>query len=101
MRPPPAGGGGGGQPPATTSRQLGDGVYLILGGYASIAVDFKDYIVLIEGGNSEAGATAIITQAKKLIPNKAIKNFVNTHKHIDPSNGVRGIKAPRWTTITP
>src|SRR5207244_12124678 len=60
---PPAGGGGGGQPPATTSRQLGDGVYLILGGYASIAVDFKDYIVLIEGGNSEAGANADNTEA--------------------------------------
>src|SRR6266571_468982 len=32
---PPAGGGG--QPPVTASRQLGEGVYLILGGYASIA----------------------------------------------------------------
>src|SRR5712691_9743723 len=83
IQPPPAGG----QPPATTSRQLGDGVYLILGGYASIAVDFKDYIVVIEGGNSEAGANAIITEAKRLIPNKPIKYLVNTHNHFDHSSG--------------
>ena len=39
--------------PAATSEKLGDGVYLILGGYAAIAVDFKDYIVVIEGPQSD------------------------------------------------
>ena len=96
----PAGGGGGGQPPATTSRPLGDGVYLILGGYASIAVDFKDYIVVIEGGNSEAGANAIITEAKRLIPNKPIKYLVNTHNHFDHSSGLRRFMAEGTTIIT-
>src|SRR5204863_1285094 len=38
---------------AATSEKLGDGVYLILGGYAALAVDFKDYIVVIEGPQSE------------------------------------------------
>src|SRR5262245_50485911 len=44
----PGGGGGGGaaQPPAS-SQKLADGVYLILPGYAALAVDFKDYIVVI------------------------------------------------------
>src|SRR5262249_17435534 len=32
------------QPPAT-SQKLGDGVYLILPGYAALAVEFKDHIV--------------------------------------------------------
>ena len=36
-------------PLAAPSEKLADGVYLILGGYASLAVDFKDYIVVIEG----------------------------------------------------
>ena len=95
---PPAGGGG--QPPAVTSRMLGDGVYLILGGYASIVVDFKDYIVILEGGNSEAGASAIIAEAKKLIPNKAIKYVVNTHSHFDHSSGIRRFMAEDTTIIT-
>ena len=98
--PAPAGGGGGGQPPVTTSRQLGDGVFLILGGYASIAVDFKDYIVVVEGGNSEAGANAIITEAKRVIPNKPIKYLVNTHNHFDHSSGLRRFMAEGVTIIT-
>jgi glyoxylase-like metal-dependent hydrolase (beta-lactamase superfamily II) len=94
--PPP----GGGQPAATISRPLGDGVYLILGGYASIAVDFKDYIVLIEGGNSEANASAIIAEAKKLIPNKPIKYLFNSHSHFDHTSGVRRFMAEGTTVIT-
>ena len=39
---------------AAQSEKLGDGVYLITGGYAVIAVDFKDYIALIESGQNEA-----------------------------------------------
>src|SRR6185295_3577328 len=50
---PPQGRGGGApaaaaaNPPAQ-SEKLGDGVYLITGGYAVIAIDFKDYIALVE-----------------------------------------------------
>jgi glyoxylase-like metal-dependent hydrolase (beta-lactamase superfamily II) len=92
--------GGGGQAPQTTSRQLGDGVFLILGGYASIAVDFKDYIVVVEGGNSEANATAIINEAKRVIPNKPIRYLVNTHSHFDHSSGLRRFMAEGATIIT-
>lgn len=95
--PPPAGGG---PPPTTTSRPLGDGVYLILGGYASIAVDFKDYIVVLEGGNSEANASAIIAEAKRLIPNKPVKYLFNTHSHFDHSSGLRRFMAEGTTIIT-
>ncbi len=42
---------------AAPSEKLGDGVYLITGGYAVIAVDFKDHIALIEIG-AERGARA-------------------------------------------
>ena len=40
------------------SEKLGDGVYLITGGYSVIAVDFKDYITLIECGQNEPRALA-------------------------------------------
>src|SRR5204863_1511123 len=83
-----------------TSEKLGDGVYLILGGYAALAVDFKDYIVVIEGPQSEERASAIITEAKKLIPNKPIKYVVNTHAHYDHSSGLRTFMAEGATIVT-
>jgi hypothetical protein len=53
IQPPQGRGGAPGGAPApaaaagTPTEKLADGVYLILGGYASVAVDFKDGIVII------------------------------------------------------
>jgi glyoxylase-like metal-dependent hydrolase (beta-lactamase superfamily II) len=86
--------------PPATSQRLADGVYLILPAYAALAVDFKDYIVIIEGPQSEERANAIITEAKKDIPNKPIKYVVNTHGHFDHSSGLRTFIAEGATIIT-
>src|SRR5262249_16520732 len=94
------GGGGSGDGARGPTEKLADGVYLILGGYASVAVDFKDYIVVIEGPQSEARATAIITEAKRLIPNKPIKYVVNTHPHFDHASGIRTFVAEGATVVT-
>ena len=91
--PAPAAGG-------VPSEKLADGVYLILGGYASLAVDFKDYIVVIEGPQSEERATAVITEAKRLIPNKPIRYVVNTHHHFDHASGLRTFVAEGATVVT-
>jgi len=90
--PPPA--------PAAQSEKLGEGVYLITGGYAVIAVDFKDHIAIIESGQNEARALAVIAEAKRLIPNKPIKYLINTHSHIDHSSGLRGFVAEGSTILT-
>ena len=103
IQPPQAGRGGAVAAPAATagnaatSEKLGDGVYLITGGYAAIAVDFKDHITIIESGQSEARGLAVIAEAKRLIPNKPVKYVVNTHCHIDHSSGLRAVvaEAPR------
>jgi len=100
IQPTAAPAGGGAAPAAVTSEKLGDGVYLILGGYGALAVDFKDYIVVIEGPQSEERATAIITETKKLIPNKPIKYVVNTHAHFDHSSGLRTFVAEGATIVT-
>src|SRR5258708_39213903 len=76
---------------AATSEKLGDGMYLITGGYAAIAVDFKDHITIIESGQSEARGLAIVAEAKRLIPNKPVKYVVNTHCHIDHSSGLPAV----------
>jgi glyoxylase-like metal-dependent hydrolase (beta-lactamase superfamily II) len=85
---------------AAPSEKLAEGVYLILGGYASIAVDFKDYIVVIEGPQSEERASAIIAETKRLIPNKAIRYVVNTHQHFDHAGGLRTFAAEGATVVT-
>ena len=102
IQPPPAQGGAAaaGPAPAAQSEKLGDGVYLITGGYAVIAVDFKDYIALIESGQNEPRALAVIAEAKRLIPNKPIKYLINTHSHIDHSSGLRGFVAEGSTILT-
>ena len=99
----PQGGGGapgGGAPAAAQSEKIGDGMYLITGGYASIAVDFKDHIAILEGGQSEARGLAVIAEAKRLIPNKPIKYLVNTHSHVDHSSGLRPFVAEGTTILT-
>ena len=86
--------------PETKSEKLGDGVYLITGGYAVIAVDFKDHIALVESGQNEPRALAVIAEAKRLIPNKPIRYLINTHSHIDHSGGLRGFVAEGSTILT-
>ena len=83
-----------------SSQKLADGVYLILPAYAALAVDFKDYIVVVEGPQSEERANAIIAEAKRDIPNKPIKYVVNTHNHFDHSSGLRAFIAEGATIIT-
>src|SRR5882762_484138 len=95
----PAAGAAPANPPAQ-SEKLGDGVYLITGGYAVIAVDFKDYIAFIESGQNEPRALAVIAEAKRLMPGKPIKYLINTHSHIDHSGGLRGFVAEGSTILT-
>ena len=101
----PAQGRGGAPAPAAAgtdakSEKLGDGVFLITGGYAAIAVDFKDHITIIESGQSEARGLAVIEEAKRQIPNKPVKYVVNTHSHIDHSSGLRAAVAEGATILT-
>jgi glyoxylase-like metal-dependent hydrolase (beta-lactamase superfamily II) len=101
----PQGRGGAGAPAAAaatqaTSEKLGDGVYLITGGYAAIAVDFKDHIAIVESGQSEARGQAVIAEAKRLIPNKPVKYVVNTHSHVDHSSGLRAAVSEGATILT-
>ena len=74
--------------PPAASEKLADGVYRITGGYVSLAVEFKDYVVVLEGGQNEARGLAVIAETKKLFPTKKIKYVVCTHPHFDHSGGL-------------
>jgi glyoxylase-like metal-dependent hydrolase (beta-lactamase superfamily II) len=105
--PPPAGpaGGRGGGPPAmtVTSEKLGDGLYRLTtgaGSYDSLIVEFRDHIMMLEAGQSEARALAYIAEAKKLIPNKPIRYVMNTHPHSDHTGGLPALVAEGATIVT-
>ena len=74
--------------PPAASEKLADGVYRITGGYVSLAVEFKDHVVVLEGGQNEARGLAVIAETKRLFPAKRIKYVVCTHPHFDHSSGL-------------
>jgi len=99
------GGGGGGVPPAltVTSEKLGDGLYRLTtgpGSYDSVIVEFKDHIMMLEAGQSEARGLAYIAKAKELIPNKPIRYVMNTHPHSDHTGGLPPLVAEGAIIIT-
>lgn len=103
--PAPAGGGGQGAAPAlvVTSEKLGDGLYRLTtgpGSYDSVIVEFKDYVMMLEAGQSEARGLAYIAETKKLIPNKPIRYVMNTHPHSDHTGGLPALVAEGATIIT-
>ncbi len=107
--PAPAAGKGGGAPagaaPAmvVTSEKLGDGLYRLTtgpGSYDSMVVEFKDYIMMLEAGQSIERGLAYIAEAKKLIPNKPIRYVMNTHPHADHTGGLPALVAEGATIIT-
>ncbi len=107
--PAPAGRGPGGPPGGTppaltvTSEKLGDGLYRLTtgpGSYDSVIVEFKDHIMMLEAGQSEARGLAYIAETKKLIPNKPIRYVMNTHPHSDHTGGLPPLVAEGATIIT-
>ncbi len=93
------------QAPAPTVRvetqKLAEGVWYLTGGsHHSVAVEFKDYVVVIEGPLNEARSLAVMDEVKKAVPNKPIRYLVNTHHHFDHAGGIRAYAARGVTIIT-
>jgi glyoxylase-like metal-dependent hydrolase (beta-lactamase superfamily II) len=105
--PPARGGrGGGGGAPAplvVSSEKLGDELYRLTtgpGSYDSVIVGFRDYVMMLEAGQSEQRALAYIAETKKLIPNKPIRYVFNTHPHSDHTGGLPTLVAEGAIVIT-
>ena len=107
--PAPAAGAAGGRgagpaaPPAAApveSEKLADGVYRITGNYGALAVEMKEHVVVLEGGQNEARGLAVIAETKRVIPNKPIRYVVNTHAHFDHASGLAPFVAESVTIIT-
>ena len=77
-------------PEQVLSAEIADGVYYLTGGsHHSVAVEFADFVTVVEGPRNEARSLAVIAEVHRLIPNKPLKYVVNTHHHFDHSGGLR------------
>jgi glyoxylase-like metal-dependent hydrolase (beta-lactamase superfamily II) len=86
--------------PPLVSEKLAEGVYRIVADYVSMAIEFKDHVVVLEAGPTEARALAVIAETKRLVPAKPIKYVVSTHPHFDHSAGLAAFIAQGITVIT-
>lgn len=83
---------------------LGGGVYVVHNvagqNQNSMAVEFKDHIVVVEAPGSSDGADQVIARIKETIPNKPIRYVAMTHHHGDHIGGLRSFIAEGATVIT-
>jgi Metallo-beta-lactamase superfamily len=63
-------------------------------------VEFKDYVMLLEAGQSEARGLAYVAEIKKLVPNKPIRYVWTSHPHSDHTGGLPVLVADGATIIT-
>ncbi len=91
-------------PPATpmvTIEKVGDGLWSLNGaGTRSLAVEFADHIVMLEGPTSDARSKLANDLVRQNVPNKPIRYVVNTHAHYDHAGGLREYVAEGITVIT-
>jgi glyoxylase-like metal-dependent hydrolase (beta-lactamase superfamily II) len=87
--------------PVATVDKVGDGLWsLTAAGTRSLAVEFADHIVMLEGPTSDARSKAVNELVRRTVPNKPIRFVVNTHAHYDHAGGLRQYVAEGITVIT-
>ena len=91
-------------PPATPNVQVekvSDGLWsLNAANTRSLAVEFRDHVVMLEGPTSDARSAAVNEMVRKTVPTKPIRYVVNTHAHYDHAGGLRQYVAEGITVIT-
>jgi len=88
-------------PVRVETQKLAHGVYLMGGAsHNSVAVEFKNFVAVVEAPLDERRNLAVIEEIVKLIPNKPIRFLVNTHQHFDHIGGLRTYMHIGATIIT-
>ena len=82
-------------------QKAGDGVWFVTGAsHNSVAVEFKNYIALVESPVGENRAAPLFDALKKQFPNKKIRYVINSHHHFDHAGGLRHAAAEGATILT-
>jgi glyoxylase-like metal-dependent hydrolase (beta-lactamase superfamily II) len=89
-------------PPVTVeTEEIADGVYLLGGAsHNSVAVEFGDFVAVVEAPIDEARSLAVIEEVVRLMPDKPIRFLVNTHQHHDHIGGLRTYMHIGTTIVT-
>ena len=81
--------------------ELAPGVWLLGGAsHNSVAVEFEDYVTVVEAPLDETRNLAVIEEVARLVPDKPIRFLVNTHQHHDHIGGLRTYMHIGATIIT-
>ena len=87
--------------PLVEPHKLAEGVWLLSGSsHNSVAVEFKNFIAVIEAPLDEQRSLAVIENLVGLVPGKPIRFIVNTHAHYDHLGGLRTYLHIGATVIT-
>lgn len=87
--------------PTVDVQKVGEGLWSVnAANTRSLAVEFADHIVMLEGPTSEARSVAVNEAVRKTVPDKPIRYVVNTHAHYDHAGGLRTYVADGVTVIT-
>ena len=88
-------------PNTVATTELADGVWLLGGAsHNSVAVEFENYVAVIEAPLDEPHNLAVIEEVVRLVPDKPIRFLVNTHQHHDHIGGLRTYMHIGATIIT-
>ncbi len=83
------------------TERLANGVYLLGGAsHNSVAVEFDDFVAVVEAPLDEKRNLAVIEEIVRLVPDKPIRFLVNTHQHHDHIGGLRTYMHIGATIIT-
>jgi glyoxylase-like metal-dependent hydrolase (beta-lactamase superfamily II) len=88
------------EPVKVDAQEVTEGIWYLTGGsHHSVAVEFSDYVALIEAPQSDERAMAVIDSVRKAIPSKPIRYVVNTHHHFDHAGGLRAAAVENLTLV--
>lgn len=88
-------------PGRVESTRLAEGVWLLGGSsHNSVAVEFSDFVAVVEAPLDERRSLAVIDAIVRLAPRKPIRFVVNTHDHFDHMGGLRTYHHIGATIIT-
>jgi glyoxylase-like metal-dependent hydrolase (beta-lactamase superfamily II) len=89
------------EPPRVEAQTVAEGLWFLTGGsHNSVAVEFQDFIAVIEAPLNEAQSLAVIGEVRRLAPGKPIRYLINTHHHFDHAGGLRAYAAEGATILT-
>lgn len=87
-------------PTALVPEKISEGLWIVPGNAKSIAVEFRDHVVVVDAPENETRSLAVIDAVRKTIPGKPIRYVINTHSHFDHAGGLRTYAAEGATVVT-